>query len=79
MNTVRLSPELKAKILLVAQLQGISQSEVQRRALEAYCEQTLEPPKKSRFDRIIGIADGAADASSRTRESMNQYLEQKHG
>lgn len=79
MNTVRISPELKTKIQQVAQLYGISQSEVQRRALEAYCQQTLEHKQNSPFAKLIGVGEGEADLSTRVSEEFTGLLEDKHG
>ena len=77
MNTVRLEPALKAKIQNLAQLQGISQSELQRRALELYCEQNTV--KQSRFEDMFGIAEGDEDLSARVSQEFGQVLAEKHG
>ena len=67
MNSVRLNPELREKAKRVAAMQGLSLSEVQRRALEAYCDAALAP-EGSRYDDIIGVAEGERDLSSRSAE-----------
>ena len=77
MNTVRLEPELKDKIQRLAQIQGISQSELHRRALLLYCQQNTV--HESRFEDIFGIAEGDPDLSSRTAEAFADLMKKKHG
>jgi predicted transcriptional regulator len=76
MNTVRLEPELKEKIQQLAQIQGISQSELHRRALELYCQQNTV--NESRFEDIFGIAEGESDLSERTGEAFAELMNKKH-
>ena len=76
MNTVRLEPELKAKIQKLAQLQSITQSELHRRALEFYCEQNTV--QQSRFEDMFGIAEGSPELSSRVKEEFALLMTQKH-
>ncbi len=77
MNTVRLEPELKDKIQRLAQIQGISQSELHRRALVLYCQHNTIT--ESRFEDIFGIAEGESDLSSRTGEVFADLMKKKHG
>ena len=76
MNTVRLESELKDKIQRLAQIQGISQSELHRRALELYCQQNAI--HESRFEDVFGIAEGEPDLSSRTGEAFANLMNKKH-
>jgi predicted transcriptional regulator len=76
MNTVRLEPELKEKIQQLAQIQGISQSELHRRALVLYCQQNTI--NDSRFEDIFGIAEGEPDLSSRSGEAFAELMNKKH-
>lgn len=75
MNTVRLEPELKAKIQKLAQLQNITQSELQRRALELYVEQTAVV--QSRFEDMFGVASGSAELSEHVKEEFALLMAQK--
>ena len=76
MNTVRLESELKEKIQRLAQIQGISQSELHRRALELYCQQNTI--NESRFEDIFAIAEAESDLSSRTGEVFADLMNKKH-
>ena len=76
MNTVRLDPDLKAKIQQLAQQQGITQSELHRRALELYCE--TNTVKHSRFEDMFGVAEGPDDLSSNTSAAFRKALGKKH-
>jgi predicted transcriptional regulator len=76
MNTVRLEPELKAKIQKLAQLQNITQSELHRRALELYVEQSTVV--QSRFEDMFGIAEGSSELSSQVSQEFALLMAQKH-
>ncbi len=76
MNTVRLEPELKAKIQRLAQLQNITLSELQRRALELYCQQNTVA--QSRFEDMFGIANGSPELSEQVKEEFASLMAQKH-
>jgi metal-responsive CopG/Arc/MetJ family transcriptional regulator len=78
MGSVRIAPQLEEKVRQVAAQQGISRSEVFRRALESYCRQQTAPPQ-SRFDDIIGVVDVPGDFSARTREVFGEILRDKAG
>lgn len=77
MGSVRLSPQLKEKLDHIARKKGITRSAVYRQALEAYCERESEEPLTSRYDDIIGIADGPSDLSTRTRFYFGETMEEK--
>jgi hypothetical protein len=68
MNSVRLGTDIEEKVRRVAQMKGMTLSEVHRIALERYCEQELAQTRTSRYSDIIGVGDGDADLSSRSQE-----------
>jgi hypothetical protein len=78
MNTVRLPEPLRDKIRQIARRKGLTVSEVHRLALEEYCLREAEPPKKSRYDDIIGVAEGPADLAQRHKEYFVEILRAKH-
>lgn len=43
-------------------------SEVFRLALDQFCERELTAPQRSRYDDIIGVAEGPADLATRASE-----------
>jgi hypothetical protein len=79
MSTVRLSEEMREKIRRVAAMKGLTISEVHRLALEQYCERELALTRKSRYDDVIGAAEGPPDLSARTGERFTELLAEKHG
>lgn len=79
MNTVRLGPELEARLRRVAREKGKSLSDVHREALEAYCAQALEEPKRSRYDDVIGVIEGPGDLSETVSERFTEGMMRKHG
>jgi hypothetical protein len=79
MSTVRLSPEIREKVRRLAAMKGMTVSEVHRLALEQYCERELAPTRTSRYDDVIGVAEGPADLSARASERLTDLLAEKHG
>ena len=78
MGNVRLSPELKEKVRLMAAVKGLTFSQVYRLALAEYCERELAPLKASRYDDTIGIGDGPHDLSARSEEIFGEVMDEKH-
>jgi predicted transcriptional regulator len=72
MKTLHLEQELKDKVQSLAQVQGISQAELNRRALLLYCKQ--HTIMESRFEDIFGIAEGEPDLSSRSGKVLVDLL-----
>lgn len=77
MGNVRLSPELKEKVRLMAAVKGLTFSQVYRLALAEYCERELAPLKASRYDDTIGIGDGPHDLSARSEEIFGEVMDEK--
>ena len=77
MNSVRLPENLRSRIQEIARRKGLTVSEVHRLALEEYCLRETEPPRKSRYDDIIGVAEGPSDLSARHKELFGEILRQK--
>lgn len=61
MSSVRLDAELTDRVRRVSRRQGLTASEVRRRALEEYCRRVLNEQHVSPFDDIIGVCEGDAD------------------
>ena len=78
MGNVRLSPELKEKVRLMAAVKGLTFSQVYRLALAEYCERELAPLKASRYDDTIGIGDGPHDLAASSEETFGAVMDEKH-
>jgi len=79
MSTVRLSEEMREKVRQVAAMKGLTVSEVHRLALAQYCDRELTAARKSRYDDVIGVAEGPPDLSVRVSERLADLLAEKHG
>jgi hypothetical protein len=79
MSSVRLPDELEAKVRKVAARGGLTISEVHRRALVEYCERELADGPTSRFDDIIGVAEGPPDLATRASERFTELLDTQRG
>ena len=79
MNSVRLKPELREKMLRIAMLKGISVSDVHRAALDAYCAAELANTGSSRFDDVVGVIDGPIDLSENASRRFAEAMAEKHG
>jgi hypothetical protein len=79
MSSVRLSGEIEAKVRRVAALKGLTLSEVHRRALEEFCERELAAARESRYDDVIGVAEGPADLAARASERFGDLLVERRG
>lgn len=79
MSSVRLSGEMQEKLRRVAALNGLTVSEVHRRALEQYCDREPGAKRPSRFDDVIGVAEGPPDLSSRAADDLADILAEMHG
>ena len=77
MNTVRMPEKLRERVHEIARRKGVSVSEVHRLALEEYCLRETKEPTTSRYDDIIGVAEGPADLSSRHKEAFGEILNDK--
>ncbi len=77
MGSVRTSTVLEEKIRRVAELKGISRSEVFRQALEIYCNKELTSSATNRWDDYFGVVDGPGDLSTRTREAFGEIMDEK--
>jgi len=77
MSSVRLEPELEARVREAARRLGLPASEVHRRALRAFCDSALASEGRSRYEDVIGIAEGPADLSERTGEAYANLLRER--
>jgi len=55
--STRLEKGFEEKLRQLAKQKGISISEMHRQALTEYLERETQPPKHSRYDDVIGIAE----------------------
>jgi hypothetical protein len=78
MSSVRLSREIDEKARRVAALKGLSLSEVHRQALEEYCDRELAAARRSRYDDVIGVAEGPDDLAERASERFGDLLAERH-
>lgn len=78
MSSVRLSREIDEKARRVAALKGLSLSEVHRQALEEYCDRELALARQSRYDDVIGVAEGPPDLAERVSERFGDLLTERH-
>jgi hypothetical protein len=79
MSSVRLSPEIQEKARRVAALKGLTVSEVFRLALDQFCERELAAPQRSRYDDVIGVAEGPADLATRADDHFTELLASRRG
>jgi hypothetical protein len=79
MSSVRLSDAIREKVRQVAAMKGLTISEVHRLALEQYCERELAPTRKSRYEDVIGVAEGPPDLSVNAAERFADLLAETHG
>lgn len=79
MGSVRLDPIIQEKVRRVAQMKGLSLSQVHRLALERFCEQEIGETRVSRYSDVIGVGEGEADLSSRAKAIFQEILDSKHG
>jgi hypothetical protein len=77
MGSVRLSREIDEKARCVAALKGVSISEVHRQALEQYCDRELAAARQSRYDDVIGAAQGPADLAERASQCFGEILDER--
>ena len=77
MGSVRLSREMDEKARRVAALKGVSVSEVHRQALEQYCDRELAAARRSRYDDVIGVAEGPADLAERASQHFGDLLDER--
>ncbi len=78
MLSVRLSSETKVKLRQIAELKGLTLSEVHRQALVEYCEREMKEKKTSRYDDIIGIGEGPSDLARRSKEIFGEIMDEKY-
>jgi hypothetical protein len=79
MSSVRLPDDLDRKVRCVAALKGLTLSEVHRRALEELCDRELAAVRASRYDDVIGVAEGPADLADRASERFGDLLVERRG
>lgn len=77
MSSVQIEPEMEARVRQVAHLLGLTQSEVHRRALEAFCDEALSRRGRSRYSDVIGIGSGPPDLSQRAGERFVEALQER--
>lgn len=78
MGNVRLSPELKERVRLMAVVKGLTFSQVYRLALAEYCGREMPAQKTSRYDDIIGIGAGPHDLAAYSEETFGAIMDEKH-
>lgn len=83
MGSVRLDPQIEAKVRQVAAEKGLTLSEVHRQALMRYCEEELcdqetAAKKTSRYDDIIGVGEGPPDLARRHKEYFAEIMDEKY-
>jgi hypothetical protein len=79
MSSVRLPAELEESVRRVAARRGMTISELHRRALAEFCERELADGPRSRFDDVIGVAEGPADLATRASERFAELLAEWRG
>jgi predicted DNA-binding protein len=77
MKSVRLTPELEARLERAAKASSTSQSEFIRRAVERQCDEVLGCTLAERLKDVIGIIDGGGGRANRTGEAMRRILRER--
>jgi hypothetical protein len=79
MGSVRLSRQIDEQARRVAARKGMSLPEVHRQALEQYCDRELAAARQSRFDDVIGVAEGPTDLAERAAEYYVDHMTERRG
>lgn len=78
MKSVRLSPELEAKLRQAAQLTDMSEAAFIRAAIEEKCDAILSDRLDIRLADIIGAADLGGGVANDTGKAFTEMLEKQH-
>ncbi len=81
--TVRLKPELAARLDAAKHAQGLSATQVIESALESHLPAARSAPRKSLIEvlrelGLVGCMDLGPDASVKVREGVREYLAKKY-
>ena len=79
MSSVRLSAEIEERVRRVAALKGLSISQVHRLALEEFCERELSAARESRYDDVIGAAEGPPDLAAHAARRFADLVAERRG
>jgi predicted DNA-binding protein len=73
-TSVRLGPQLQARLKKLAEAQGVSVSELLRRAAARYCEELAATSLALRLADVIGVAHSTGGRARRTGEAFRKAL-----
>ncbi len=80
MSSARLGSATEERIARLAQMEGVSKSEIQRRAITKYLDEKLVEPKKNPFDFLDQyMFAGPPDMSENLGEKFADAMVEKYG
>jgi len=78
MASVRLDPELEARVARAAALRGESKSDFIRHALAERVDATLAASPAERVAHLVGAVDLGGEVAGRAREAAAELIEREH-
>lgn len=73
-TSVRLDPKLKARLAKLAEAEGVSVSELLRRAAARYCDELAATSLALRLADVVGIVESAGGRARRTGQAFRRAL-----
>ncbi len=73
-TSVRLDPELEARLKKLAEVEGVPLSELLRRAVARYCDELTAASLDLRLADVIGVVESRGGRARRTGEAFRKML-----
>lgn len=73
-TSVRLDPELEGRLRKLAQVEGVSVSELLRRAAARYCDELAAASLAFRLTDVVGVAKSTGGRARRTGQAFRKVL-----
>ncbi|GIX48884.1 MAG: hypothetical protein KatS3mg131_3095 [Candidatus Tectimicrobiota bacterium] len=73
-TSVRFDPELEARLRKLAEAEGVSLSELIRRAAARYCDELTAASLARRLADVLGVVHSSGGRARRTGEAFREVL-----
>lgn len=73
-TSVRLDPELEARLKKLAEVEGVPLSELLRRAAARYCDELAAASLALRLADVLGVVQSTGGRARRTGEAFRKVL-----
>lgn len=73
-TSVRLDPELEARLRKLAEAEGVSVSELLRRAAARYCDELAATSLALRLADVLGVVQSTGGRARRTGQAFRKVL-----